>query len=289
MFIKAAAKKGLIIARLCEALSVTRSAYYAWDKRPESKREKRRKIVTKQVREAFFSNHKIPGATKIAKLLSKPGQPVGRQMVSTIMRENGWKSRVVKKYKATTNSKHNLPVAENLLNRDFTAQAPNQKWVSDITYIPTDEGWLYLAGIIDLYGREPVGWAMSERMTKGLVIDCLRQAKIHRGNPRGVLCHSDRGSQYCSKDYQKMLALSGFICSMSRKGNCWDNAPMESFWGKLKQEWLNGKRFRTREDAKRAVFWYVEIYYKRYRIHETNNYQTPYEYLAENMELKHCS
>jgi putative transposase len=205
---------------------------------------------------------------------------VGKKLVASIMRENGWKSKVVKKYKATTNSKHNLPVAENLLNRDFTASLPNQKWVSDLTYIPTDEGWLYVAGIMDLYGREIVGWAMGERMTKGLVIECLKQAKMRRNNPRSVLCHSDRGSQYCSKNYQKLLSLSGFICSMSRKGNCWDNAPMESFWGKLKQEWLNGKRFRTREDAKRAVFWYIEVYYKRYRLHETNDYRTPEAYLA---------
>jgi len=213
-------------------------------------------------------------------MLSKPGNPVGRRLVADIMRENGWQSRVVKKYKATTNSNHNLPVAENLLNREFTADRPNQKWVSDITYVATDEGWLYVAGMLDLYGREIVGWAMGERMTKELVINCLRQANTRRGNPRGVLIHSDRGSQYCSKDYQKLLARANHICSMSRKGNCWDNAPMESFWGKLKQEWLNGKRFRSREDAKRTIFWYIEVYYKRYRLHETNGYQTPADYQA---------
>jgi len=195
------------------------------------------------------------------------------------MRENGWKSKVVKKYKATTNSNHNLPVAENLLKREFQADQPNQKWVSDITYIPTDEGWLYLAGILDLHGREPVGWAMGERMTKGLVIQALHQANDRRDNPEGVLIHSDRGSQYCSHDYQKELEKGGFICSMSRKGNCWDNAPMESFWGKLKQEWLNDRRFRTREEAKRAVFWYIEVYYKNYRLHQANNYQTPRAFL----------
>jgi len=199
-------------------------------------------------------------------------------MVLGIMRENGWKSRVVKKYKATTNSKHNLPVAENLLNREFSATMPNKKWVSDITYIGTDEGWLYLAGVLDLFGRELVGWSMDERMTKELVIAALRQAKLRRGNPKGVLAHSDRGSQYCSHDYQAELTKDDFICSMSRKGNCYDNAPMESFWGKLKQEWLNGKRFRTREDAKKAVFWYIEVYYKNYRLHEANGYKTPKEY-----------
>jgi putative transposase len=195
------------------------------------------------------------------------------------MRENKWKSKVVKKYKVTTDSKHNLPVAENLLDRKFHVERPNQKWLSDITYIPTDEGWLYLSGIIVLYGREVVGWAMGERMTKELVIRALRQAKNRRDNPQGVLIHSDRGSQYCSHDYQTELRKSGFICSMSRKGNVWDNAPMESFFGKLKQEWLNDKRFRTRSDAMRAVFWYIEVYYKNYRLHESNNYQTPNDFV----------
>jgi putative transposase len=135
-------------------------------------------------------------------------------------------------------------------------------------------------GILDLYNREVVGWAMGERMTKELVLDALRQAKGRCGNPKGVIAHSDRGSQYCSHDYQKELIKDGFICSMSRKANCWDNAPMESFWGKLKQEWLNDKRFRTREDAKQAIFWYIEVYYKRYRLHETNGYTTPHDYQA---------
>ncbi len=266
------------IARLCEALGVTRSAYYAWDERPESKRSIRKKELTKRVRETFFSSRRIPGAKKIAKMLSKPEERVGRKEVATIMWENGWKSKVVKKYKATTNSNHNLPVAENVLNREFWTDKPNAKWLSDITYIPTDEGWLYLSAVLDLCGREIVGWAMGERMTKELVIQALRQAKGRRGNPKGVLVHSDRGSQYCSYDYQKELKKDDFICSMSRKGNCWDNAPMESFFGKLKQEWLNDKRFRTRNDAMKAVFWYIEVYYKNYRLHESNGYMTPGNY-----------
>jgi len=231
--------------------------------------------LTEQVKTEFINGHKIPGAAKIAKALT-----VSRNTVAKIMKENGWKSKVVKKYKATTNSNHNLPVAENVLNRNFEAEAPNKKWLNDITYVKTDEGWLYLACVLDLYGREPVGWAMGERMTKELVISAAKQAKMRRGNPKGVLSHSDRGSQYCSYDYQKELKKDGFICSMSRKGNVWDNAPMESFFGKLKQEWLNGKRFRTREDAKRAIFWYIEVYYKRYRLHATNGYTTPHDYLA---------
>ena len=266
---------GLRIAKLCVILNVTRSGYYAWDNRPDSKRSKRRRELTERVRSEFFDNHKIPGAVKIAKKLSQTGESVDRKTVANIMRANGWRSKVVKKYKATTNSNHNLPVADNLLNRQFEACRPNQKWVSDITYIPTDEGWLYIAGIMDLCGREIVGWAMGERMTKELVITALHQANGRRGNPKGVLIHSDRGSQYCSKDYQKELRKGDFVCSMSRKGNCYDNAPMESFFGKLKQEWLNDKRFRTRDEAKAAVFWYIEVYYRRHRLHEANGYRTP--------------
>lgn len=197
------------------------------------------------------------------------------------MREQGLRSKVCRKYKATTNSKHNLPVAENLLNREFTADKPNQKWVSDITYIPTDEGWLYLAGILDLHGRELAGWAMDSRMKKELVMDAFRQAIGRRGYPKGVLIHSDRGSQYCSNEYQQLLRQHQFICSMSRKGNCWDNAPMESFWGKLKQEWLNDKHFRTRDEAKAAIFYYIEVFYNRQRRHSANGYMCPSEYCAK--------
>jgi len=265
----------LRIAKLCKLLNVKRSGYYAWDKRPESEQSKHRRELAERVREEFLRNHQIPGARKIARRLR-----ASRRLVGEIMRELELVPKVVKKYKATTNSKHNLPVAENILNRDFTANHPNQKWISDITYVATDEGWLYVAGILDLYGREVVGWAMGDRMTKELVISALKQAKMRRGNPKGVLAHSDQGSQYCSYAYQRELQKDGFICSMSRKGNVWDNAPMESFWGKLKQEWLNGRRFRTREDAKQAIFWYIEVYYKRYRLHESNGYMTPYDYQA---------
>lgn len=261
-------------------LGVSRSGYYAWDGRPESKRSVRHKRLTEKVRYEFHTGRQIPGSRKIAMKLSNSTEPIGKNTVVRIMKKNGWRSKVVKKYRATTNSRHNLPVAENLLDRQFTAEHPNQKWVSDITYIPTDEGWLYLAGILDLYGREPIGWAMGSRITKELVIQALAQANGRRGNPRGVMVHSDRGSQYCSREYQKKLRQGGFICSMSRKGNVYDNAPMESFWGKLKQEWLNDLRFRTRADAMQAVFWYIEVYYKNYRLHSSNGYQTPKDYLA---------
>ena len=203
------------------------------------------------------------------------------------MRENGIRSKTQRKYKATTNSRHSLPVAENVLNRDFTANAPGQKMVSDITYIPTDEGWLYLAGVMDLCGEKIVGISMDSRMTKELCMNALPDAINNTDDTKGCILHSDRGSQYCSLDYQALAKEHGFISSMSRKGNCRDNAPMESFWGKLKQEWLGERHFHTREEAKAAVFEYIFIFYNRIRIHEANGYQTPEEYYrAHQKDLK---
>lgn len=196
------------------------------------------------------------------------------------MTKEGIRSKLARKFKATTDSRHNLPVAENLLNREFKADMPNQKMVSDITYLWTDEGWLYIAAIMDLYGQKIVGLSMGGRMTKELVIKALDDAWIRSGKPRGVLLHSDRGSQYCSHAYQRLLKRYGFVCSMSRKGNCWDNAPMEAFWGKMKYEWLYEQRFRTREEARYSVFEYVEIFYNRQRLHESNGYLTPEEYYS---------
>jgi putative transposase len=194
------------------------------------------------------------------------------------MRKNGIRSKVKKKYKATTDSNHDLPVAENILNRDFKAYRRNWKWLSDITYLWTDEGWLYLAGVLDLYDGAIVGWSMNERMTKELVINALEEACTRRNPQAGLLLHSDRGSQYCSKEYQAVITEREFICSMSRKGNCWDNAPMESFWGKLKTEWIYGKRFRTREEAKQAVFEYIELFYNRKRLRSVNWYIPPLKF-----------
>jgi len=193
------------------------------------------------------------------------------------MKANGIRAKTVKKYKATTNSKHNLPVAENLLSQSFSAEKSNEKWVSDITYIWTEEGWLYLAGVMDLYGRKLVGWAMDSRMKTELVSSALKQAIGRTGASEGLLVHSDRGVQYASKEYQSLLKRQGFICSMSRKGNCYDNAPMESFWGKLKMEWLNDYKFKTREEAKKAVFEYIELFYNRQRTHSTNDYVPPFK------------
>jgi transposase InsO family protein len=256
-------------------MEVSRSGYYASLKRPESERSKRQNYVLEKIRSIHRENHEIYGSPTITVELNNAGIPAGRGMVSRLMKKNGIKSRIKKKYKATTDSDHNLPVAENILNREFTAYARDQKWLSDITYIWTDEGWLYLSGIIDIFDGAIVGWSMDSRMKKSLVIDALSEACRRRNPEPGLLLHSDRGSQYCSEEYQKEIAKRNFICSMSRKGNCWDNAPMESFWGKLKTEWLYWKRFRTREDAKRAVFEYIELFYNRKRLRSVNGYIPP--------------
>jgi putative transposase len=244
-------------------------------KRPESERSKRQKYVLEKIKKIHRESHEIYGSPTITAALHNEGVPVSKGMVSRLMRKHGVRSRIRRKYKATTDSNHNLPVAENILNRNFTTDARNSKWVSDITYIWTDEGWLYLAGILDLCDGAIVGWSMDSRMTKSLVINALNEACNRRNPTSGLLLHSDRGSQYCSHEYQKEIANRNFICSMSRKGNCWDNAPMESFWGKLKTEWLYWKRFRTRREAKKAVFEYIELFYNRKRLRSVNGYVPP--------------
>lgn len=264
------------VAKMAEVLKVSRSGFYAYLNRPKSNRTLENERLLEKIKKVYKKKRGIYGYPRITDELKNYGAP-SRNRVYRIMRENGIRSKTVKKYKATTNSNHNLPVAENLLNREFTADKPNKKWLSDITYVATDEGWLYLAGVLDLCGRAIVGFAMAEHMRKSLVIDALNQAIGRTGAKEGLLVHSDRGVQYASKEYQAVLQKNKFICSMSRKGNCYDNAPMESFWGKLKQEWLYGTRFKTRAEAKAAIFEYIEIFYNRQRLHSRNGYRTPME------------
>ena len=228
------------MAKLCRVLEVSRSGYYAWDNRPKSARAIENEIIIKQIKAIHKKKRQTYGSRKMTAEIRRSGKVINHKRIERLMKETGIRSKIAKKYKATTNSKHSLPVAENLLNREFKADKPNQKMVSDITYLWTDEGWLYIAAVMDLYGQKIVGFSMGERMTKELVINALKSAWLHTGRPSGVLLHSDRGSQYCSYDYQSLLKKYAFICSMSRKGNCWDNAPMEAFWGKMKYEWLQG-------------------------------------------------
>jgi len=260
-------------------LCVSRSSYYAWDNRPESNRSKENKYLLEQIKNIHEKSDKVYGSVKITREINSGNtKPVNHKRVERIMSENSIRSKVCRKFKATTNSNHRLPVAENILNRNFSVDKPNQKMVSDITYLWTDKGWLYIAAIMDLYGQKIIGLSMDKRMTKELVINTLKDAYQRAGKPKDVILHSDRGSQYCSHNYQNILKKYGFTCSMSRRGNCWDNAPMESFWGKMKCEWLYGKHFKTREEARAAVFEYVEIFYNRQRIHASNGYLTPEEY-----------
>jgi transposase InsO family protein len=194
------------------------------------------------------------------------------------MRQEGLAAKHRRKYRATTNSAHTLPVAENVLNRQFRPTAPHQVWVSDITYVPTGEGWLYLAAVMDLAFRGIVGWAMSERIDRTLACAALTDALRRRHPAPGVLHHSDRGCQYASDDYQTLLMQHGLIPSMSRKGNCWDNAPMESFFHSMKVEWLHDQTFRTRTEARQAIFTFIEVWYNRQRLHSTLGYRSPQQY-----------
>lgn len=282
------------VAKMCRILNVSKSGYYAWINRPASKRAEENKALLEDIKNVFGASNGVYGSIKVKKAIEakKPNErhsKLGRfnhKRVERIMHDEGIVSKVHKKYKATTNSNHNLPVAENILNRNFEAERPNEKLVSDITYISTEEGWLYVAGILDLCGGKMVGLSMSDRMTKDLVINALHDAYRTGGKPQKTILHSDRGSQYCSYAYQKQLKEYGYVCSMSRKGNCWDNAPMESFWGKMKQEWLNGQKFKTRDEAKAKVFEYIMIFYNRKRLHASYNYKTPEDYYNENRMSK---
>ncbi|MBP1760340.1 MAG: hypothetical protein H6Q63_1257 [Firmicutes bacterium] len=282
---------------MCSVLQVSKSGYYAWINRHDSKRAEDNKLLLKDIKDVFDASNGVYGSIKVKKAIEakKPEERysklarINHKRIERIMRNEGIMSKVHKKYKGTTNSNHNLPVAENILNREFETKRPNEKLVSDITYISTEEGWLYVAGILDLCGGKMVGLSMSDRMTKDLVLNALHDAYRTAGRPQNAILHSDRGSQYCSYAYQEKLKEYGYTCSMSRKGNCWDNAPMESFWGKMKQEWLNGQKFKTRDEAKAKVFEYIMIFYNRKRLHASYDYKTPDAYYNEKKKLKNAA
>jgi putative transposase len=263
------------VKMMCKMLCVSPSGYYDWRDRPLSTRARENFLLASKIKAIFDEEHSRAGAKRIAKRLKINGVLAGRHRVARIMRLHGWRAKAAKKFKATTNSNHKLPVAPNLLQQDFSASIPNEKWVSDITYVWTEEGWIYLAVVMDLYSRMIVGWSMSERMTSKLVIDALQMAIWRRKRPRGVIIHSDRGSQYCSHDYQQLLSKNGFICSMSKRGDCYDNASMESWNHSFKVEAIHGEKFLTRADAKNHVFDYIDVYYNRKRLHSKLGYLSP--------------
>jgi len=260
---------------MCQVLKTSRSGYYAWIKRPKSKRTIENEKLLLEIKRVHSQSRKLYGSLRITQKLRNEGIKCNRKRVYRLMKANGICSIMKRKFKATTNSKHNYPIAPNLLNQNFRVTEPSKVWVTDITYISTREGWLYLAAVLDLYDKKIVGWSMDKTMTQELVINALNKAIGRRKPPE--IHHSDRGSQYASKAYQQLLKKNGIMASMSRKGNCYDNACMESFFGTLKTELIYLNSYSTREQAKSSIFEYIEIFYNTQRIHSSLNYKTPKE------------
>ena len=252
---------------MCRVFEVSKSGYHAWLKRPPSKRSQENARLEVAIRSAHQSSRETYGPIRLRPELAAAGFLIGIGRIKRIPRKLGLRCKQVKKFKATTNSNHSLSVTENLLNQDFATTRPGQAWVTDITYIPTQEGWLYLAGVKDLHTCEIVGYAMGARMTQELTGQALIRAVKHHRPDAGLIHHSDRGSQYCAGGYQALLKQFYMKPSMSRKGNCYDNAPMESFWATLKNELVHHRRYRTREEARGEITEYIELFYNRQRRH----------------------
>jgi putative transposase len=258
---------------------VSRSGYYAWLSRPPAARSQENQQLKEQIKQIHQKSRNSYGSPRIHAALKQQGFEVGRHRVARLMSKLGICVRPRRRFKTTTDSNHPFPIAENGLNRNFTPQQPDQTWVADITYIPTQQGWLYLSVVIDLFSRRVVGWSMAEHMRVDLVLNALEAALGHRvPADSGLLFHSDRGSQYASGDYRTALKKAGIGCSMSRKGNCWDNAVAESFFGTLKTELISSREFDTREDAKTTIVEWIEVFYNRERLHSTLNYLSPVQF-----------
>jgi putative transposase len=263
---------------LCAALDVSPAGYYAWRERPASARRRQRDALLVQIRAVHAEAKARYGSPRVHAELAARGQGCCVNTVAKLMRAHGIRAKTARKFRCTTDSDHDLPVAANLLDRQFDPQAPNKAWVADITYIPTREGWLYLAAVEDLFARRVVGWAMADHMSSRLVVDALALAVQRRLPGEGLLAHSDRGSQYASEHYQRLLAAHGIVCSMSRRADCWDNAPMESFFASLKKELVHGADFAARAEARAALVEYIEVFYNSQRRHSSLGYVPPNEY-----------
>jgi putative transposase len=276
------------LAELCAALSVSTSGYRSWKRGGSPKRKRLTdaqmlaliRAIDRQWKNAY-------GSPRMVRELRDRGFPAGKERVERLMRDNGIRARHKRRFKATTDSKHALPVAPNLLDRNFQPAAPNQVWSADLTYLWTNEGWLYLAVVLDLFNREVVGWSIKPRMTADIVMDALSMAWFRRQPAPGLMHHSDRGSQYASHVFQARLHEYGMVCSMSRKGNCWDNAPTESFFNSLKNERVHGTRYDTRDEAIADVFDYIEPFYNRKRQHSTLGYVSPVKFLENWISTQH--
>ncbi len=266
------------VEEMCRTLKVSQSGYYDWKKRPPSKRAQQTQRLDAEIKELFGASKRRSGSPKITRALQARGWRVSKSRVARRMRHLGLRSIVRRRFKVTTDSKHRYPVAPNRLQRDFTVQRPNQTWVSDLTYLRVGRGWLYLVVFIDLYSRRVVGWALSSSLDHTVVLTALQRAVARRRPPRGLIIHSDRGVQYACTAFTKWIARRGFVQSMSRKGDCWDNAVAESFFHLLKTELTYHYRWLNYQAAHRSLFEYIEIFYNRERSHSTLNYVSPDQY-----------
>ena len=268
------------IRLMCRALTVSAAGYYAWCTRPESPRSADTRTLLSAIRVIHQESRETYGSPSIWDALIKQGHGVGEHRVARLMRQEGIRAKTVKKWRATTQSHHRLPVATNTRNRQFTVTHPNRVWAGDLTYVWTTEGWLYRAVILDLYSRRVIGWAMGHRLTVELAEQALTMALANRTPRAGLLHHADRGSQYAATRYQRLLGEHGITTSMSRTGHCWDNACVESFFGTLKRELVYHRHYATREEATQDIFEYIEVFYNRKRRHSTLGYNSPAEYEA---------
>jgi len=266
------------VEKMCRALQVGRSGYYRWKQHEKGRRTKENEALAMEIREIHETNRQVYGSPRITAELRARGVRCGKNRVARLMRENGIHAKTKRRFKATTDSRHAHPIAANILDQDFSADRPNQVWTSDISYVWTKEGWLYLAVILDIFNRKIVGWSMKSRLTRDLVVDAFTMAVRTQKPGHGVIFHSDRGSQYASHDFRKQLEIFKFIQSMSGAGNCYDNSITETFFHTLKTELVYFERYRTRAEARQSIFEYIEIFYNRRRRHSSLGYLSPVDF-----------
>ena len=275
-----AEKANYPVVMMCSLLGVSRSGFYAWQVRPRSRRKLEDEELLERIRDVFIRSRGTYGSPRVHAELRAEGLKVGHNRVARLMRENGLQARRRKRFRRTTDSTHDLPVAENILDRNFDVDRPDTVWAADLTYIRTHEGWLYLAVVMDLYSRRVVGWSMNNNMDTGLMLRAFQMALGRRQPVQGLIHHSDRGSQYASAEYQQALFQAGMVCSMSRKGDCWDNAVVESFFATLEMELIEHCSWPTRRAARTAIHEYIEVFYNRRRRHSYLGYVSPAQYEA---------
>ena len=263
---------------MCRTLGASTGGYYEWRHRPAAPAQERRDALVAEIRTIHREVKARYGSPRIHAELVARGRPCSVNTVAKLMSHAGVAAKTKRKFRSTTDSNHGLPVAENIVDRRFDPPAPNQTWTADITYIPTRQGWLYLAAVEDLHSRRIVGWSMGERIDSRLVVDALAMAVARRLPGEGLVSHSDRGSQYASEHYRRLLSGHGITCSMSRRANCWDNAPMESFFASLKKELVHDEDYQTRAEARASLFEYIEVFYNRIRRHSSLGYRSPAEF-----------